>query len=75
MQRLCKIGIKSLHKYHTAKTKNCSGSIDAYFLTGAVKLSLAVLPIKAANTTVMLDSAESTSELPYLQDQTSLTLH
>jgi len=38
-------------------------------------MSLAVLPIEAVNTTVMLDSAEITLQLPYLQDQESLTLH
>jgi hypothetical protein len=37
-------------------------------------MSLAVLPIKAGNPTVMLDSDEITSQLPYLQDQESLML-
>jgi hypothetical protein len=37
-------------------------------------MSLAVLRIKAANTTIMLHSEEITSQVPYLQDQESLTL-
>jgi hypothetical protein len=37
-------------------------------------VSLAVSPVKAASTTVILDSDGITSQLPYLQDQESLTL-
>jgi hypothetical protein len=35
----------------------------------------AVLPIKAANATVMLNSDQITAQLPYLHDQKLLTLH
>jgi hypothetical protein len=38
-------------------------------------MSLAVLPIKAAKATVMLNSNQIAAQLPYLHDQKLLMLH
>jgi hypothetical protein len=74
IQPLCWKEIQLLNNYHSYKTKNCWRSVDPHFQNGAVTMSLAVLPIKAVSTTVMLDSDEITSQLRYLQDQKSLKL-
>jgi len=54
--RLCIVVTKSPFNYHTYKTKNHWRSIDAHFQIVAGTVSLYLLPIKAANTSVMLNS-------------------
>jgi len=48
--------------------------MDADAKNGAVTEFLSLLPKKAANTSVMHNNDQVTSELPYLQDHKSLTL-
>jgi hypothetical protein len=60
--------------YSRCKGKNRGRSVDAHAKNGAVTLLLAVLPIEAANTSVMHNNDQVTSELPYLQDHKSMTL-
>ena len=60
--------------YSGCKAKNRSRSVDAHAKTGAVTLLLSLLPIEAANTSVMHNNDQVTGDLPYLQDHKSLTL-
>jgi len=48
--------------------------VDADFHNWPVTMSLAVWPVKAANTTVMLHSDQITLQLPFVRARTSLTL-
>jgi len=57
------------------KSKNHWRSVDAHFQNGAVTAFLSLSPTKAANISVMQNSEQITFEIPYLQDQKSLTLH
>jgi len=66
--------MKSLVDYRTDKTTNRWRSVDAHSKNGAVTALLSLLPITAANMSVMHNNDQVTSELPYLQDQKSLTL-
>ena len=57
------------------KTLHCWGSVDSHFQDGAGRVSLLVLPIKHANTSVMNICNPWPLRLPKMQDQKSLTLH
>ena len=52
----------------------CWRSDDAHSQNGAVTVWLSLLPIKAANTSVMHNSDQITVELPYIQNHKSLIL-
>jgi len=65
---------KSLVNYRTYKTTNRWRSVDADAKNGAVTVFLSLLPIQAANMSVMHNNDQVTCELPYLQDHKSLTL-
>ena len=65
---------KTLVNYRTYKTTNGLRSIDAHAENGAVTVLLSLLPIQAANWSVMHNNDQDTVELPYLQDHKSLTL-
>jgi len=56
------------------KVENCWRSIDAYSQNGALTVLLSLFPRMAAYTSGMHSSDQITSQLPYLQDKTSLTL-
>jgi len=60
--------------YSRCKAKNRWRSVDAYAKNGAVTVLQSLLPIKAANTTVMHINAQVTGDLPYLHDHKLLTL-
>jgi len=49
-------------------------SVDAHFQNGEVTVLLSVLPINTANMFVLNGRDQINTELPYLQDQKSLTL-
>jgi len=53
--------------YPRCKAKNHWHSIDTHFQNGAVKVTLALVAIMAANTLVMHNSDQITLQLPYLQ--------
>ena len=55
--------------YPRWKAKNHWCSVDTHFQTGAVTMSLSLLPIKASNMSVIPNSDQITFQLPYLQDQ------
>ena len=65
---------KSLVNYRTYKTINRWRSIEAHAKNRTVTVLLSLLPIKAANTSVMHKNDQVTCELRYLQDHKSLTL-
>jgi hypothetical protein len=65
---------KSLVTYRTYRTTNRWRSVDAHAKNGAVNILLSLLPIKAANMSVMHKNYQVTGELPYLQDHKLLTL-
>jgi hypothetical protein len=48
--------------------------MDAHGKNRAVTVLLSLLPIKAANTTIMHINGQVTGELPYLHDHKSLML-
>jgi hypothetical protein len=60
--------------YTRCKAKNRGRSVDAHAKNGMVIVLLSLLPIEAANTSVMDNNDQVTSELLYLQDHKSLTL-
>ena len=66
---------KSLPKQPTYKTKNHWCSVDPHFQQGAATVSLSLFPIKAADTLIMDNSKQIASQITYLHDQKSLTLH
>jgi len=51
----------------------CQHSIDAHSHAGALSVSWAFLPIKAANTLIMFRNQQIAWELPDKQDQKSLS--
>jgi len=63
-----------LVNYRTYKTTNRERCIDARARNAVVTVLLSLLPMKAANTSVMHKNDQVTGELPYLQDHKSLTL-
>ena len=73
--RLCITASKSISNYVTYKTKNCWSSVDAHFQNGAETVLLPLLPIKAANTAIILNYYQLSFELPDLRDQKLLTLY
>jgi len=72
---LCVTTTKSVVNYRTYKTTNRWRSVDPHAENGAVTVLLSLLPIEAANTSIMHNNDQGTSELPYLQDHKLLTLH
>jgi len=60
--------------YRTYKTQHGGRSVDAHAKNGAVTVLLSLLPIEAANTSIMYNNDKVTGELPDLQDYKSLTL-
>jgi hypothetical protein len=72
---LCITMTKSLANYRTYKTTNCWRSIGSHAKNGAVTVLLSLLSFKAANTSIIHNNGQVTSELPYIQDHKSLTLH
>jgi len=71
---LCITMTKSLVIYRAFMTRNRWRSVDAHAQNGAVTVLLSLLPIQAANTSVMHNNDQVSGELPYLQDHKSLTL-
>jgi hypothetical protein len=65
---------KTLVNYRTYKNTNHWRFVDAHAKNGAVTVLVSLLPIEAANTSVMHNNDQVTGELPYLQDDKSLTL-
>ena len=65
---------ESRFDYKWWMAKNCWRSVDAHFHDGAGNMALSLFRIKAAKTLIMHTNYQITSELPYLQDQKSLTL-
>jgi len=61
--------------YPGCETLHCKCSADDNFQDGAGSVSLLVLPIKHANTSVMTICNLWPLKLPKMQDQKSLTLH
>jgi len=59
----------------TYKIKNCWCSVDAHFQNVAVTVSISLLPIMAAHTLVIDNSEQISSQLTYLPQIISLTLH
>jgi len=49
--------------------------VDTHSLNGAVTVLLSLIPMTAANTSVMHNGNQINLQLPYLQDQKSLILH
>jgi len=62
---------KSLTNYLIYKTKNCGGSIDAW---GVAVLTQTILPIKAANTSIMGKCRSTAHGLCKMQHTKSFTL-
>jgi hypothetical protein len=62
---LCITTTKSLVNYCTYKTTNWWRSSDAHVKNGVVTMLLSLLPIQAANTSVMQNNDQVTGELPY----------
>jgi len=62
---------KSLPNYLIYKTNNCGGSIDAW---GVVALTQTILPIKAANTSIMGKCRSTALGLYMMQHPKSFTL-
>jgi len=60
--------------YPRCETLNCWCSVDAHFQDGAGSLSLLLLPIKEANTSVMTICNQWPLRLPKMQDQKALML-
>jgi len=60
--------------YPRCKVRNCWHSVDDHSQNWAVSVLLSLLPINAANTSVMHNSEQITVQLPYLQDHKSLRL-
>ena len=58
-----------------AKPKIIAAWLTLIYQNGAVTLSLAILPKKAAKTSVVLNSDQITVQVPSLQDQKLLMLH
>jgi len=73
--RLCITATRSLFNDHPYKTTNHWRCIVAHSQHGAVTILQSLLPMKAANTSVMHNSDLITVQLPYLQDHKLLTLH
>ena len=59
----------------TYKIKNCWCCVDAHFQNVAVTVSISLLPIMAAHTLVIDNSEQISSQLTYLPQIISLTLH
>jgi len=74
MRWLCIFATELNGIYHTYMTKIRWRSVDTHFHNGAVTVSLSVFPIKTANTFILNGRSQISTELPYLQDQKSLTL-
>jgi len=60
--------------YPRCETLNCWRTFDAHFHNGAGSMSLLLLRIKEANTSVMTSCNQCPLWLPRMQDQKSLTL-
>jgi hypothetical protein len=60
--------------YSRCKAKNRWRWVDAHAENGAVIVLLSLLPMEAANTSIMHNIDQVTGELRYLQDHKSLTL-
>jgi len=58
----------------TGKTTNRWRSVDTHPQNGVVTIQVYLLPIQAANMSVMHNSDQITVQWPYLQDHKSLTL-
>jgi hypothetical protein len=52
----------------------CGHSVDAHIQNGVVTVSLSLLPILAAKTSVIHNSDHGTVQLPYIEDNKSCTL-
>jgi len=61
--------------YQICKTRNCWRSVDAHFQNLARSMSLLLLPIKAANISLMDVCNQSELTLPKMQSSKSSTLH
>ena len=61
-------------RYPRCKAKHHWHPMDTNFQNAAVTVTLGLLRIKTTNTMVMHNSDQITVQLPYLQDQISLTL-
>jgi len=59
----------------TYKTNNRWRSVNAHAKNGAVTVLLSLLPMKAANTSIMHKNDQVTGQLPFLKDHKSMTLH
>jgi hypothetical protein len=80
----CQLWLPISHIWMSATNRNISyswytakdrwRSVDAHAKNGAVTVLLSLLPVKAANTTVMHNNDQVTGELPDIQDHKSLTL-
>ena len=57
--------------YSRCKATNSWLSFDAHDKNGAVTVLLAILPIQAANTSIMNNNEQVTGEVPHLQDHKS----
>jgi len=73
--RLCITANKLISNYLTYNAKNHWCSVDAHVQNLAETVHLPLLPIKAANTAIILNYYQMSFQLPDLQDQKSLTLH
>jgi len=60
MGQLCITANKSRSNYVSNKTKNHQHSVDAHFQNGAETVHLPLLPIKAANTAIILNYYQMT---------------
>jgi len=69
------IASKQHFDHPRCNAKNHWWLVNAHFQNGAVTISQIVLPMMAANTSVILDSAQITLHFPCLQDQILLILH
>jgi len=72
--QLCITATRSRFNYHTYKTTNRWHSVNAQSQNVAVTVLLSLLPNRAANTSVILNSDQITVQLPNLPDYKWLTL-